>query len=549
MPDYHNETLPLIEPSEDEQTFHVSKFRLALLFSTLYFGVLLAAVDSTIVSTLLGHIGSDLNAMDNISWIAAGYTIAYSAFQPLYGKFSDIWGRKRVSVVCTVIFGLGCYMCGASKALPMLVAGRFVSGIGAGGMLSMSTVTISDYVSLRSRGIFQGIGNICFGIGASLGSIFGGWFTALGGWRLAFLAQVPLIMLSVLLQILLLNGKPTNCISRQNAWQRIDWWGSITLVSSLIAFMVAVSTGGTKFAWLSWPIALTVLFSALSFAVFWRVEKSAIEPVMPQDIILSKTVLNACITNFIASGSVFAFIYFCPILLQAVFHYSYITVGHRIVVNFLGVIIGSLGTGIIMKKTGRYHSLGVLCCIVLAIGFLVVLAFPYIGSLASSATYQSLAFLLSGIGYAGMLTVTLLALIAAVEPHHQATTTAAQYTFRGAGSSLGIAVAAAVFSNVLKRALDTNVGNDSKEKRIINEAVFKSLEAIWDQPQKYIPAIVLSYRQAGLAVIMFCFLGTVLATFTCYLMEEHELDKPQPQIDETTLVRPSTPPGPMVSTP
>lgn len=549
MPANSDETVPLLaRNNEPEQTFHLSTTRLVLLFSTLYFGVLLAAIDSTIVSTLLGHIGSDLNALDSVSWIAAGYTVAYSAFQPLYGKFSDIWGRKRVSIVCTFLFAVGCYMCGSADGLPLLVAGRFVSGVGAGGMLSMSTVTVSDYVSLRSRGIFQGIGNVCFGVGASLGSVLGGWFTALGGWRLAFTAQVPLILLAVALQFLLLQEKPVSAAGSRSAWERIDWLGSISLVSSLLAFMLAITTGGSRFAWVSWPIAGFLALSIVLFVLFWKVERRAREPVMPLDIVLHRTVLNACLTNFIASGTVYAYIYYCPILLQASFHYSYIVVGHRIVANFIGVVFGSLGAGLIMRRTGKYHALGVYCCVLLSLGALVLLLSPVVGSLAASPVYQSISFFLTGLGYAGMLTVTLLALIAAVEPRFQATTTAAQYTFRGAGSSLGIAVAAAIFSNVLQFALERNVGTDTEKKRQIVDTVFKSLEAIWDQPKKYVPAIVASYRTAGLAVLAFCFVGSIAATFTTFLMEEHNLERePEPRPDPE--VRPSTPPGPMVHEP
>ncbi|GMM50733.1 Vba1 protein [Starmerella bacillaris] len=562
------ETTPLISQpevsaSDAAEPIKLSKFRLILLFSTLYFGVMLAAIDTTIVSTLLGHIGSDLNALDSVSWIAAGYTVAYSAFQPLYGKFSDIWGRKHVSITCTAMFAIGCAICGVAPGLKLLVFGRFVSGVGAGGMLSMSTVTVSDYVSLRSRGIFQGIGNVCFGVGASLGSVLGGWITAYSGWRTAFTAQVPPIILAIIAQFILLKEKPVLNTTSRKTWERIDWLGSFTLVSSLLMFMLAITTGGVHFNWVSWQMLLMLSTTVALFSVFWYAEKHiAIEPVMPLDILMHKTIFNACLTNFISSGAVFAFIFYCPIFLQALYHYSYIVVGHRIVANFAGVVTGSLGSGIIMRRTGKYHSLGVRCCSLMTLGSLILLLTPYVGpGVAGSAVYQSLSYFLTGVGYSGMLTVTLLALIAAVDPQFQATTTAAQYTFRGAGSSLGIAIAAAIFSNVLNTNLIRKIGVDTDETAKIVDTVSKSLEAIWDQPAEFQPSIIASYKNAGLAVLAFTTACGLIAIFTCSQMDEHDLERRPPAVTSSDhsdslqnneagdLPRASTPPGPLVGEP
>lgn len=414
--------------------------------------------------------------------------------------------------------------------------------------MSMSTVTLSDYVSLRSRGIFQGIGNVCFGVGASLGSVLGGWFTLYGGWRMAFMAQVPLIVAAVILQYLLLRERPVSAAVNHRVEQRIDWLGSISLVTSLLSFMLAITLGGNRFKWLSWPIAGFLTLSTVLFVLFWNVERRAADPIMPLDILLHRTILNSCLTNAIASGTVYAYIFYCPILLQASFHYSYIVVGHRIVANFIGVVFGSLGAGLIMHRTGKYRALGVHCCALIALGALVLLLSPVVGSLAASPVYQNFSFFLTGLGYAGMITVTMLALVAALDLKFQATTSAALYTFRGAGSSLGIAVASAIFSNVLQVALGRNVGTDTEAKRKIVETVYKSLEAIWDQPEKYVPAIVASYRTAGLAVLAFCFLGSVGAMFTTSLMGEHSLERESASLPDPAL-RPSTPPGVLVHEP
>lgn len=518
---------------------------------------MLAALDTTIVTTLLGHIASDLQALDSVSWVATGYTVAYSAFQPMYGKFSDIWGRKKVSILCTSVFGVGCLMCGSANGLTLLVAGRFVSGFGAGGMLSMGTITISDYVPLRSRGVFQGFGNVAFATGASLGGLLGGWATSVGGWRLAFNIQVPLAIVSVILQYFLIKevarpGEAVSSIARKSKWSRIDWGGSFSLVTALLLAMLAITTGGSQFAWKSLPIfALFAGSAALLYVfVYWETHL-AVEPVIPIPVLTHRTVMSACLTNFFGSGLAYAFLFYSPIFLQAMCHYSYNDIGSRIVANFVGIGVGSLGSGLIVKKTGSYYSLCLVSLVLATSGSFMLMVSPYLGyAVSHSVLYQSTSYFLEGLGYAAMLTITLIALIAAVEPHQQATSTAAQYTFRGAGSSLGIALAAAVFQNVLGSKLISEVGTDTKKKRKVIDAVTKSLEAIWEQPKKYQDAIVRSYISAGVAVQAFCVVWGVLCFICAACMNEHDLERkhPTPAANEEHIA-PSTTVAPRQSEP
>lgn len=546
-PNERVESVPLIP----EEAHGLKRSRIILLMVALYFNVFLAALDTTVVTTLMGHIASDLEALDSISWVATGYTVAYSAFQPLYGKFSDIWGRKKVSIFSTIMFGIGCFICGQASQVPTLVFGRFVSGVGAGGMLSMSTITVSDYVPLRSRGIFQGIGNVSFGSGASLGGVLGGWLTTLGGWRFSFTAQVPLAIISVGIQCWLLSDhRNLSEAVKQSAWARIDWVGSLSLVSALLLCMLGITTGGTQFAWVSVPIIGSFVLAVVLLYIFYYWEtKRAVEPVIPIPILMHRTVISACLTNFFGSGLVYAFLYYTPIFLQAIYGYTYTEIGHRIVVNFVGVAVGSLGSGIIMRRTGKYHSLGIYSGLLLIAANVTLLSIPLFGyNFGKHASFQSLAFLCSGLGYASMLTITLLALIAAVEPKFQATTTAAQYTFRGAGSSLGIALAAALFQNTLVHELVKRIGTDTKKQVKLIEKVSRSLEAIWDIPKKYRSAVISSYKVAGLSVQGMCLVMAVLSLVFMALMKEHDLTH-RPGETREEEARPSTPPGPLESEP
>lgn len=552
-----SEQTPLIGAANGSS--EISTWRLVILLSALYSGVVLAAMDTTIVTTLMGHIASELRQLDNISWIATGYTVAYSAFQPLYGKFSDIFGRKHVSVFCTIMFGIGCLMCGVAAGLPALIAGRFVSGVGAGGMLSMSTVTVSDYIPLRKRGIFQGIGNVCFGSGAALGGIFGGWVTSISGWRMAFKAQVPLALIcaiAVWLAVIEKKAGDSEIVTgdshvdhpvKRNSLERIDIVGSFALVSALLFFMLGTTTGGNQFAWFSLPIASFFILSGGMLYVFyyWELCK-AIEPVMPLEVICHRTVMSACLANFFGSALAYSFLYYGPLFLQAVYGYDYTNVSHCILINFVGVASGSLGSGLYMRHTGRYWKAGILASFAMlcsssmfSVG--TALWFP----LTTKTWYQWLAFLLQGVGYASMLTITLIALIAAVSPELQATTTAAQYTFRGAGSSIGISASAAILQNVLASALRKNLPHNGETESIIHD-LMKSVEAIKDVPKKYLSAITASYRTVEIAVFAFVSTMAIACIVASTFQDEHRLERDSAREEyiedlvEETLVDPAS---------
>lgn len=539
MSDRDEET-PLLNSKQDTSllanTQGLAHFDFFLLLCAIYSGVILAALDATVVSTLMAHIASDLKALDNISWVATGYTVSYSAFQPLYGKLSDIFGRKKIMIFSTITFGVGCQICGLANGLPLLVAGRFISGIGAGGMLSTSTITVSDYVPLRSRGVFQGIGNISFGTGASMGGIFGSWATGFGSWRYAFTLQVPLTVAALIIMIWRVRDKKAgdneivtsnvhaDHVVRRNSFERVDFVGSLLLVLTLLCFMFSVTMGG-QLGWSSFVIVggfvASVVWGILFY--YWEVYK-AVEPVLPIDILMHRTVISACLTNFFCSAMTFAVLYYSPVVMTALFDYTYTTLGRLLIANFIGVALGSVGSGIYMKRTGRYYRINMSSIMFMSIALIMFYLMPTLrDSIGRSKVYQVVSYFLNGLGYSIMLTVSLIALIAAVPPESQATSTSAQYTFRGAGSSVGISLAAAVFQHSLHSSLVKNI--TGKHAKKIIEEVSRSVEAIRQMPEKYQPAIIESYAHAGQNVFLLGLAISIFSFIAAAYTEEHSLER------------------------
>jgi predicted MFS family arabinose efflux permease len=364
----------------------------------------------------------------------------------------------------------------------MIIAGRVIAGIGGGGLTAISTFVASDLVPLRRRGLWQGIGNICWGLGSGIGGLFGGWINDTWGWRWAFLVQVPFIFVSGLLVFLKVNV-PTKKVDVPSL-KRVDFVGALTLITALVLLLFGLNAGGNTVPW-THPLVLTTLpLSVVFFGIFVYVEENvATEPMIPVRLLLHRTVAATCLMNWFGTMAVFALIFYGPLYFQIVMSLSPAESGVRLIPQSVGTALGSLGSGIIMRATGRYYWLGV------GIGSLFVLACLAMCTLtlATPAWLPFIYFSLSGISYGAMLTVTLSGLISAVDHQDQAVITSASYTFRSTGSTIGITVASAIFQNVLKSQLWARLGDREGAAEILDKIrgsadEIKNLPASWREP-------------------------------------------------------------------
>jgi MFS family permease len=408
---------------EEEQTIlakEESFAKLALIMGTTWLGVILGAIDSTIIATLSAPIASEFKSLSLMSWLATAYLISNAACQPISGRLTDIFGRGPGLVFSNIVFALGNLICGLARDEKSMILGRVVAGIGGGGLMSISTFLGSDLIPLRNRGVVQGIGNICYGSGAMLGGVFGGLIndhTKLG-WRLAFLIQVPPVLLSAVAVHFLVKVPPKQ--SDKSFLARIDFLGVFLTSSFLVLLLLGLNSGGNQVPW-THPLPLTTLpLSALAFAGFLWWESRARQPIIPVRLLMTRTVLAACFTNLLATMVVLTLIFYVPMYLQ-VLGVSATNAGLRILPSPIGVSISSILAGYIMKRTGRFVTLGVASLIVVITG----IVFLTLMGREASVWLSSAAFFFVGGGYGAMLTVTLLACIAAVDHSQQAVVTSA----------------------------------------------------------------------------------------------------------------------------
>lgn len=471
----------------------------------------------TIIATLSGPISASFNSFALFSWLASAYLIANAALQPLSGKLTDIYGRRNGLVWANIFFLAGNLICGLARAEWVIIFGRVIAGIGGGCINTIATFVASDLVPLRRRGAVQGLGNVCFGLGSGLGGVFGGWISDTWGWRWAFLIQVPFIFLSGLVVFFTVNIpiKETN-ISKI---KRVDFIGAMTLVATLVLLLLGLNAGGNIVPWNHPLVYVSISVSVVLLCLFVYVEeKVASEPIIPVRLLFSRTVAAACLSNWFGSMAFYAFLFYGPIYFQ-ILGASATAAGVRLIPSSVGAAVGSLGSGLIMRSTGRYYNLTVVTVATIVISS--ALNIPALHR-HTPAWPPFVIFSFLGIGYGSMITVTLLALISAVDHKYQAVITSASYAFRSTGSTIGIAIAGAVFQNLLRERLWRELGDHKHAAKWI-AGLRESIERLKDLPDRYKEGALHAYMDSLKGVWVTILVLSILSALSSLLMREHVL--------------------------
>lgn len=345
------------------------------IFPALTVGVLLSAADQTIIVSSYGQIGSELHALNSTSWIATAYFLTLTSFQPLYGKLSDIFGRKPCLLFAYLVFGLGCLFCGLARSMGELVAARAFAGIGGGGMTTVVSILMSDAVPLRERGKWQGYINIVYATGAGTGAPLGGILADKIGWRWAFLGQVPLCIVAFVAVSLMLKLPKQDQSHWKQKLKRIDFLGAIVLIAAIFSLLLAFDRGSND----SWKATVTIVSLSLSlplFALFILVEtKVAKEPFAPGHIIFHRSLFACYLCNFFAFGGWLAALFYIPLYFQAVDGLTATQAGVRLIPGIICGVSGSLFGGFYMQRTGKYYWLTVIAYSCLVMGMTFILLF------------------------------------------------------------------------------------------------------------------------------------------------------------------------------
>ncbi|EMC94812.1 hypothetical protein BAUCODRAFT_562953 [Baudoinia panamericana UAMH 10762] len=502
------------------------KKQMKYLMPALGIGIFLAAADQTIIVSSYGKIGSELDALNLTSWIATSYWLTLTSFQPLYGKLSDIFGRKAALLFAYSVFGLGCLFCGFARDINQLIAARAFAGIGAGGMTTVVSILLSDVVSLRERGKWQGYLNLIFAAGSSSGLPLGGLFADSVGWRWSFIVQAPLCLVAFIAVSFALHLPTTDDADWKKKLARIDFLGAAVLISAVFTLLLALDRGSN----VSWSATITIVSISVSvplFMIFVLVErKVAKEPFAPGHIIFNRSMFACYACNFFSIGTFMAMLFYVPLFLQATEGLSATGASIRLIPVVLCSVTGSLGGGIYMQRSGKYYWLTVLAYSGVLIG--AVGAFVFSGPLITSTLGVILSVCLSGLGNGISVTTTLISLIANASPQDQAVTTACSYLFRSLGSVFGISMSATVANQTLRKMLASELpsqGLSPKKAAEIADRVRQSLTYVKNlDPQ--VQAVVIDCYQRSTSAAFALQAGLVIgAVISSWFITEKTLSR------------------------
>lgn len=460
------------------------------MLAGLWAGVFLGAFDGTVVATLLTPIGSEFNASNQASYIGTSYLLSVCCFTPLYGRLADILGRKGAMLVALTLFGSGTILCGAARSMGALLAARAIAGMGGGGVMTVSSVAVTDLIPLEKRGIYQGIANVLYGLGAAIGGPLGGWINDNLGWRFAFFLQAPFFLFAIIVVTLKVNIELSEEVRGQTLASkvgRIDFLGSLSLVSAIATFLLGINMKTTEeIPWKS-PIIVGLLScSAVSIISFILVEKYwAPYPVMPMRLMMLRTPLVTSIGNLLASMSAFSMLYNAPLYFTAVREEPAAAAGLYMLPHSIMIPMGSLLAGWYMRKTGKLYGLTLYSAL-----STIVASF-----LASCWTERTPSFhfwfdlIPSGFGMASFITATLIAMITSVRKEDMAVATGISYLFRTTGQVLGVSLSGALLQGVLLSKL---------KERITGPNASEIIDSI-RHSASHIPSLEPSVRKAAIA--------------------------------------------------
>ena len=514
----------------------VPKAQLTVILGSVFSLIFLAALDSTILSTLVADIASDLDAIPYISWITTAYLLSTSIVQPM-GRLSDIFGRKPMLQGCILVFTVGCLQCATAKTTTSFVIGRFLSGF-AGGLNTLGTIIMSDLIPLRKRGVFQGLGNTFYALGSAVGGTVGGWIAHRFGWRLAFWFQVPigvscfaLIAYSLHLPKLVKSNPEANVIAQSSLAEKfthVDVSGIVSLSLMLSLFIVLTSfTFESAFS-----VAIVAVLFLASLTAFIHFETTVKEPIVPIRLLKDRSVLGSSLSNWFGTMYIYVILYYYPIYLSTVSGLNSEEIGWRMVPMIVMGSIASVGSGFYMKWTGKYWNFSMIVNAIGSLGLVWLLARTYPFGLKTKPTTieQYLLNVIPEMSYSSLLTVTLLALIAAVPLDFQSSVTSIQYAFRGIGSVLGTSLGSQIFTLVLSHQmvakLTLSKPSDVSERqlaKVINRALHNSQYIRSGAPQWGVNAMIESYGIGCWYSYVFATSVSVLCLVSVAMIKEYKL--------------------------
>ncbi|MBV9515058.1 MAG: MFS transporter [Mycobacteriaceae bacterium] len=417
----------------------ISPQRRNFIFIAVLFGMLLAALDQTIVATALPTVVADLGGAGHQSWVVTSYLLASTIVTAIVGKLGDLYGRKRVFQTGVMFFLAGSVLCGLAQSMATLVASRALQGIGGGAIMVTAAALIGEVVPLRDRGRYQGALGAVFGVTTVVGPLLGGFFVDHLSWRWAFWINVPVAVV-----VVLVAAAAIPALGR-TAKPRIDYAGIVFVGLGASGLTLATSWGGNVYPWSSPMIIGLFAASAVALATFVIIELRAAEPVLPIRLFSNPVFSVCCVLSFVVGFAMLGALTFLPTFMQFVDGVSATASGLRTLPMVAGLLVTSIGSGAIVGRTGRYKMFPVAGTLIMGVGFVLLSRMDA----STPAVVQSAYLFVLGTGIGMCMQVLVLIVQNTSDFADLGVATSGVTFFRTIGSSFGAAVFGSLFVNFL----------------------------------------------------------------------------------------------------
>ncbi|WP_019536110.1 MDR family MFS transporter [Paenibacillus ginsengihumi] len=418
-----------------------------LILAGLLLGILMSAMDNTIVATAMGTIVADLGGLDKFVWVTSAYMVAVMAGMPIFGKLSDMYGRKRFYVFGLIVFLFGSALCGLAQSIVQLSLFRAIQGIGGGALMPIAFTIVFDIFPPEKRGRMTGLLGSVFGTSSVLGPLLGAYLTEYISWHWIFYVNLPIGIVSLFL--ILRHYKE----SGQTSKQRIDWWGAVTLVVAVVCLMFALELGGKQFAWDSGAIIGLFGGFAVFFIGFLIAETKAAEPIISFWMFRRRLFASSQALAFLYGATFVILTVYIPIFVQAVYGGSATNAGFILTPMMLGSVAGSAVGGVFTNRTS-FRNLMIVSVFAYAIGMgLLALLTP-----DTARSLLTLYMIIAGFGVGFSFSLLPTASIHNLEMRHRGSANSTNSFFRSLGMTLGITVFGTIQSKLFASKLQASLG-------------------------------------------------------------------------------------------